>query len=95
MHKKDFTKFYAAEKGLTIQQAKREVDEFFAISTKAIVLEEVLNITGFGKFYKLHTKAKEGINPKTRAKITIPAYTSIKFTAGKELKNAVRDSNLF
>ena len=92
MHKKDFTKFYATEKDLTIHQAKREVDQFFAILTEAIVVNDEVNITGFGKFYKLHTKAKEGINPKTRAKITIQAYTSAKFSAGKELKDAVRDS---
>jgi nucleoid DNA-binding protein len=90
MHKKDFTKFYATEKNLTAQVAKREVDEFFAILTKAIVLNEEVNITGFGKFYKLHTKAKEGIHPKTRAKITIQAYTSAKFSSGKELKEAIK-----
>lgn len=89
MHKTELIKFYATNKNITIQEAKKEVDEFFAILTKAIVLNDV-NITGFGKFYKLHTKAKEGINPKTKAKITIPAYTSVKFTSGKELKEAVK-----
>jgi DNA-binding protein HU-beta len=92
MHKIDFIKFYAKEKNITMHEAKREVDTFFEIFTKAIVLNEEVNITGFGKFYKLHAQAKDGINPKTRAKIVIPAYISIKFTSGKELKNAVRDN---
>jgi DNA-binding protein HU-beta len=91
MHKIDFIKFYAKEKNLATHEAKKEVDTFFEIFTKAIVSNKEVNITGFGKFYKLHTQAKNGINPKTRAKIVIPAYTSIKFTSGKELKNSVRD----
>lgn len=91
MHKKDFIKFYAKEKNLIMHEAKREIDTFFEIFTKAIVLNEEVNIRGFGKFYKLHTKAKEGINPKTRAKITIQAYTSAKFSSGKELKNVINN----
>jgi DNA-binding protein HU-beta len=90
MHKTELIKFYATEKNITIQDAKRLVDDYHEIITKAIVLNDEVNITGFGKFYKLHTKTKEGINPKTKAKITIPAYTSIKFTSGKELKEAVK-----
>ena len=30
-------------------------------------------------------------DPKTKEKITIPPHISIKFTSGKELKNAVRN----
>ena len=90
MHTTDFIKlYYAKEKNLTIHQAKKEVDKFFEILTKAIVDNEQITITGFGKFYKMHAQAKKGINPKTKEKITIPAYISIKFTSGKELKNAV------
>lgn len=90
MHKTELIKFYATEKNITTQEAKRLVEDYHEIITKAIVLNDEVNITGFGKFYKLHTKAKEGINPKTKAKITIPAYTSVKFTSGKELKEAVK-----
>ncbi len=49
-----------------------------------------VTLTGFGTFKVSKRAAREGINPQTKAKITIPAMTVPKFTAGKTLKEAVR-----
>ena len=49
-----------------------------------------VTLTGFGTFKVSDRAAREGINPQTKAKITIPAMTVPKFTAGKTLKEAVR-----
>ncbi|MDD2766760.1 MAG: HU family DNA-binding protein [Candidatus Moranbacteria bacterium] len=49
-----------------------------------------VTLTGFGTFKVSNRAAREGINPQTKAKITIPAMTVPKFTAGKTLKEAVR-----
>ena len=49
-----------------------------------------VNITGFGAF-KVSARAKRnGVNPKTGAKISIPAMKSPVFRAGKTLKESVR-----
>jgi len=47
-------------------------------------------LTGFGTFRVAKRKAREGRNPKTGAKIKIPAMTVPRFKAGKGLKQAVR-----
>ena len=46
-------------------------------------------IVGFGTFKKTRRKASTGRNPRTGASIKIAASNRVKFTAGKELKEAV------
>ena len=49
-----------------------------------------VTLTGFGTYKVSQRASREGINPQTKAKITIPAMTVPKFTAGKTLKEAVK-----
>jgi nucleoid DNA-binding protein len=49
-----------------------------------------VTLTGFGTFRVSQRAERQGINPQTKAKITIPAMTVPKFTAGKSLKEAVK-----
>lgn len=49
-----------------------------------------VTLTGFGTFKVSKRAERVGINPQTKAKITIPAMTVPKFTAGKTLKEAVK-----
>jgi DNA-binding protein HU-beta len=58
--------------------------------TKSLKVGEKVTLTGFGTFRVSKRAAREGINPQTKAKITIPAMTLPKFTAGKVLKEAVK-----
>ncbi len=58
--------------------------------TNALRRADKVTITGFGTFRVSNRAAREGINPQTKAKITIPALTVPKFTAGKTLKEAVK-----
>lgn len=46
-------------------------------------------VPGFGKLVKAHRKERQGINPATGAKITIPAKTVVKFRLSKVAKEAV------
>lgn len=46
-------------------------------------------IPGFGKLKKTHRKARDGRNPATGAIIKIPAKTTVKFSVGKAMKDAV------
>jgi DNA-binding protein HU-beta len=45
---------------------------------------------GFGTFSVAKRKARKGRNPQTGAEIKIPARKVPKFTAGSELKKAVK-----
>lgn len=74
--------------------SKKDAESVIDILTEKIT-EEIKNgskvtLTGFGTFRVSKRKAREGINPQTKARIQIPAMSVPKFTAGKTLKEAVR-----
>ena len=48
-----------------------------------------VSLVGFGTFSVSERSARTGINPSTKATITIPAKTVAKFKAGAELSAAV------
>lgn len=58
--------------------------------TKAMQKGDKVVLTGFGAFQVSKRAARKGVNPKTGAKIQIPAMKVPKFKAGKALKDAVR-----
>jgi DNA-binding protein HU-beta len=74
--------------------AKRDIEVVIDLLTEKIT-EEIrtgnkVTLTGFGTFKVSKRKAREGINPQTKERITIPEMTLPKFTAGKSLKEAVK-----
>jgi nucleoid DNA-binding protein len=50
---------------------------------------EEVRLVGFGSFSVKTTAARTGVNPQTRAKIQVPAKQRVRFSAGKELNDAV------
>ncbi len=74
--------------------SKKEVESIIDLLTEKIAAEirsgNKVTITGFGTFRVSRRKAREGINPRTKERITIPEMTLPKFTAGKTLKEAVK-----
>jgi DNA-binding protein HU-beta len=49
-----------------------------------------VSFTGFGKFSPQHRKERQGVNPRTGQKVTIPAARVPKFSAGSQLKQALK-----
>ncbi|MFA5075874.1 MAG: HU family DNA-binding protein [Patescibacteria group bacterium] len=49
-----------------------------------------VTLTGFGEFSARTRAGREGINPRTKEKITIPPVTVAKFKAGKALKDLLK-----
>jgi nucleoid DNA-binding protein len=49
-----------------------------------------VNITGFGAFKVSNRAARQGVNPRTGAKIKIPAMKSPVFRSGKTFKESIR-----
>ncbi len=90
MKKQDFIKEVAAKAGLSQDAATKALNTMITVITATLKKGGEVNITGFGAF-KVSARAKRnGVNPKTRQKITIPAMKSPVFRAGKTLKEAVR-----
>jgi nucleoid DNA-binding protein len=75
-------------------QTKKDVEAVIEAMVDTITKElssgSKVTLTGFGTFKVSQRAQREGINPQTKAKITIPAMTVPKFTAGKSLKEAVK-----
>lgn len=75
--------------GLTKKQAGEALDAVFSFIASSLAADERVQIAGFGTFVKSFRKERQGRNPKTNQPMTIPASNSVRFKAGKQLKDAV------
>ena len=58
--------------------------------SSALARGEDVNFTGFGKFSVAERSPRQGVNPRTRERITIAGGRLPKFSAGAGLKSAVK-----
>lgn len=80
----------ASKANLSKKDAEEALRAFIDIVSSALSKGDSLTLTGFGTFQVSTRGAREGINPRTREKLHIPAMKVPKFKAGKALKDAVR-----
>lgn len=91
MTKQEFVDALASKAGMTNRDAGRAVDAFLDTITDSLRRGEEVAFTGFGKFSTQHRAARQGVNPRNPSeKVTIPAATVPKFSAGSQLKAAVK-----
>ena len=80
----------AKDVGISNAAAGKALDSFMAGVTKALKKKGgKVTLVGFGTFSKIHRKARKGRNPQTGEPIKIKATNTVKFKAGKKLKDAV------
>lgn len=75
--------------GLTKRQATAAFEAIFDAITQALKTGESAKVPGFGSFSISERAARKGRNPATGASINIKASKSVRFKAGKELKESV------
>ena len=80
----------ASEGGLTKSQADKAVAGFVSAVTAALSAGDKITLVGFGTFSISARSQREGRNPRTGAKIKIPASKVVKFKAGKTLSEKVK-----
>jgi len=90
MKKQDFIKEVSTKAGLSQDAVTKALNTMIDVITAQLKKGGEVNVTRFGAFKVSQRAARNGVNPKTRAKITIPALKSPVFRAGKTLKEAVR-----
>ncbi|MBE0428876.1 MAG: HU family DNA-binding protein [Thermoleophilia bacterium] len=90
MGKSDFVSAVADKANLNKTQASAAVDAFIDVVTETLKKGEEVQFTGFGKFSVQKRAAREGINPQTKEKIQIKASKVPKFSAGSQLKSAIK-----
>jgi len=89
MGKTELVEFIAAKAGLTKADAARAVDAFIEGVVEGLTKEGRVSLVGFGTFNAKKRSAREGINPLTKEKLSIPAKTVATFKAGSKLKDAL------
>ena len=91
MTKQEFVDKIADKAGLSRRDAGKAVDAFLETITDTLKGGGDVSFTGFGKFSTSHRAARQGVNPRNPGeKVNIPAATVPKFTAGSQLKQAVK-----
>jgi len=90
MKKQDFIKAVAADAGLSQDAVSKALTSMIDVITEELKAGNEVNITGFGAFRVSSRAARNGLNPRTREPIKIPAMNSPVFRAGKTLKESVR-----
>jgi DNA-binding protein HU-beta len=90
MTKADLVSKIAGDGGITKAQAEKAVDGFVAAVTDSLATGDKVTLVGFGTFSVGARTEREGRNPRTGEKITIPASKVVKFKPGKSLSDKVK-----
>lgn len=89
MNKTDLVNAIAAA-GFTKADSKKALDATLNAIAGALKNNDKVALLGFGTFALAERPAREGVNPRTKEKLQIPAHKVVKFKAGSELADAVK-----
>lgn len=92
MNRQELIDAVAAGTGGSKTAASDVVNAVLGIITQALADGGSVQLVGFGSFSVGRRAARTGRNPSTGSEIHIPAAKTVKFTAGKALKEAVNAS---
>ena len=90
MNKMELIAAVADSTDLPRANATDVVDAVLGAIEGALKKKEEVRLVGFGTFATSARAATTGRNPRTGEEMKIPASTSVKFKAGKSLKDAVQ-----
>lgn len=90
MNKAELISAIAAESGLSKADSKKALEAFVSCVSKSLKDGDKVSLIGFGTFSVSERSERTGINPSTKATITIPAKKVAKFKAGAELSDAIK-----
>ena len=92
--KQEFVDRVADKSGLSKRDAGEAVDAFLETVTEVLSRRGEVAFTGFGKFSISDRAARRGVNPRNPSeRVDIPATTVPKFSAGSQLKKAVKSGS--
>lgn len=79
MNKTDLVNEIAAKAGISKVDSKAALDAVLESISQALANEDKVQLLGFGTFAVVEKPQREGINPRTKEKIVIPARKVVKF----------------
>lgn len=90
MNKAELVSAVSAKAGLSRADAKKAIEAVVSSITGALERGDKVSLVGFGTFSVVERAERTGVNPSTKAQITIPAKKTAKFKAGAELTDAIQ-----
>ena len=90
MNKTELVAAMADAAGLSKKDAEKALKAFTDVVAEELKKDGKVQLVGFGNFEVSKRPAREGINPATKEKITVPAPKVPGFKAAKALKDAVK-----
>lgn len=88
MNRQEFINAMAEKTNFIKKDIDTMLDAFFETVGEALKTGDDVHFVGFGNFIIAEQPARTGRNPRTGAKIKIPAKKMPKFKAGRKLKEA-------
>jgi len=88
MNKADLVSMIAAKSNLTKKDSESALNAFVETVQTALKNGEKIQLVGFGTFEVRQRNARNGVNPRTKQSIKIPASKAPVFKAGKALKDS-------
>jgi DNA-binding protein HU-beta len=88
--KQEFIDQVSARTDLSKKDATDAVEAVLVTIRETLQAGGDINFTGFGKFHVAERGDRQGVNPRTRERITIEGGRVPRFTAGSALKQAVK-----
>ena len=89
MNKTELVAAIAEKAELSKKDSEAALKAFIDVVTDELKNDRKVQLVGFGTFEVTKRAAREGINPLTRERMSIPASKAPKFKAGKALKETV------
>ncbi|MCQ2344409.1 MAG: HU family DNA-binding protein [Paludibacteraceae bacterium] len=90
MNKTELISAMAEKAELTKVDAKRALDAMIEAIGEQMEKGESVSLLGFGTFMVVERPERQGLNPATKEKITIPARKAVKFKVGGTLAEKVK-----
>ncbi|HGJ8360663.1 TPA: HU family DNA-binding protein [Neisseria gonorrhoeae] len=89
MNKSELIEAIAQEADISKAAAQKALDATTNAVTNALKQGDTVTLVGFGTFYVGERAERQGRNPKTGEPLIIAAAKTLKFRAGKALKDAL------
>lgn len=90
MTKAELVSRVAEKANMSKANAEKALNAFIDTVKEALSQGDKISLVGFGTFSVAERSAREGRNPKTGEKLTIPACKVVKFKPGNMLKEVVK-----
>ena len=87
--RQELTRSVASKAGLTQKKSGELLESTLDTIRDTLQAGNEVRLVGFGSFKVRRSAARKGVNPRDRKPIQVPAKNRVRFSAGKELSDAV------